>query len=509
MIQFCRQMSICNPAIVSNGKSFSRSFLCIITIGLCLFAGEGMLRAQGEWTTPVLIDTSSRIGYAGGEMALDDSGNIYTAFSPDSKNIFVARSSNGGDTWQKYLYVPLAESVRWPLDVSVDHLGNVWLLWLSTNGGDFDPYFVNLSKSVDSAKTFTTVFRSYAWADGFFSQKLAVDDQNSVYMLWDDQQVKLTKFQHGDLNQRSDILIPNDSMMFGSNTCLLATKDLVVHCPWEGSYFDSLSNFHRYVFYARSNDTGKTLQGRVRVDTSTAPYHNYNDYPSLAVDSTGTVYICYSQGIALNYSSIRVARSTNQGQSFNPPVLISGSDTAYDSKICVDSQQGINILWNWQGGNTIAHYRSTDAGISFTPFAYPKMSWYDFKAGRNGLLCVTSESDNGFFSFSKTNVVLSVLENPVLPSTFALFPNFPNPFNPSTTIKYELPTSSHVTLKFYNLLGQVVQTLTEGLQQAGHKQVEWNASKLPSGIYFYRLDAISIADPSKSFTSVKKCVLVK
>ncbi len=95
------------------------------------------------------------------------------------------------------------------------------------------------------------------------------------------------------------------------------------------------------------------------------------------------------------------------------------------------------------------------------------------------------------------------------PTGYRLQQNYPNPFNPSTIFTYELPSQSHVSLKIYNLLGQAVQTLVDHVEQAGYQQVEWNASKLPSGIYFYRLDAVSIADPSKSFTSVKKCVLVK
>ncbi len=96
-----------------------------------------------------------------------------------------------------------------------------------------------------------------------------------------------------------------------------------------------------------------------------------------------------------------------------------------------------------------------------------------------------------------------------LPTAYALKHAFPNPFNPATIIRYALPSESHVSLTICNLLGQIVTTLTDKIETAGYKQVEWDASNFPSGIYFYRLDAVSVADPSKSFTSVKKCVLVK
>ena len=95
------------------------------------------------------------------------------------------------------------------------------------------------------------------------------------------------------------------------------------------------------------------------------------------------------------------------------------------------------------------------------------------------------------------------------PREYSLFQSFPNPFNPSSTIKYDLPTRSRVSLKIYNLLGQVVATLTFGVEEAGYKSIQWNASSFASGVYFYRLEATSVADPSKTFRQVRKMVLLK
>lgn len=84
-----------------------------------------------------------------------------------------------------------------------------------------------------------------------------------------------------------------------------------------------------------------------------------------------------------------------------------------------------------------------------------------------------------------------------LPKEFALIGSFPNPFNASSTIKYDLPRQAHVQLEIFNLLGQSVATLIDGSQPAGHHSIIWNASAMPSGVYFYRLRADDFQDTRK------------
>ena len=95
-----------------------------------------------------------------------------------------------------------------------------------------------------------------------------------------------------------------------------------------------------------------------------------------------------------------------------------------------------------------------------------------------------------------------------IPQVYSLEQNYPNPFNPSTTIQYSLPLASHVKLSIYDVLGRVIMNLVDDVQSASYYKVQWNASNLSSGIYFYRLDARS-QDGSKDFTSVKKLMLLK
>jgi len=90
----------------------------------------------------------------------------------------------------------------------------------------------------------------------------------------------------------------------------------------------------------------------------------------------------------------------------------------------------------------------------------------------------------------------------IIPKVFKLYNNYPNPFNPSTTIKFDIPKSSDVKLVLYNALGQEVLTLINSHFEPGAYSFEWNATNFSSGIYFYKMSA-------GIFTDIHKMVLIK
>jgi hypothetical protein len=106
----------------------------------------------------------------------------------------------------------------------------------------------------------------------------------------------------------------------------------------------------------------------------------------------------------------------------------------------------------------------------------------------------------------KYGTVVDVEEDQESPKEFFLSQNFPNPFNPSTRIKYALPSRSEVVLKIFNVLGQEVKTLLEDGQEAGTYTVSFDARGLASGVYFYRLHATGAG---QQFVETKKLLLLR
>jgi hypothetical protein len=95
------------------------------------------------------------------------------------------------------------------------------------------------------------------------------------------------------------------------------------------------------------------------------------------------------------------------------------------------------------------------------------------------------------------------------PDKFELFQNYPNPFNPTTTISYQLPSDSKVMIKIYDILGKEVTTLFDGPQKAGYYENRFDANRIASGMYIYRLTAKSNDGKPKEYSSIKKMMVIK
>ncbi|MGH7496547.1 MAG: T9SS type A sorting domain-containing protein, partial [bacterium] len=161
---------------------------------------------------------------------------------------------------------------------------------------------------------------------------------------------------------------------------------------------------------------------------------------------------------------------------------------------------GTNLFAGTYGGGVLL---STNRGASWTAINTDLANSYVYSlaVARTELLAGTF--GGGVWRRPLSDIITSV-ENPSadLPAHFNLDQNHPNPFNPTTTITYSLNQTGQVVLKVFNVIGEEVVKLVNGIQVAGHHEVKFDATDFPGGVYFYRLQAGGL-------TETRRMVLVK
>jgi photosystem II stability/assembly factor-like uncharacterized protein len=217
--------------------------------------------------------------------------------------------------------------------------------------------------------------------------------------------------------------------------------------------------------------------------------------------------------------SSKVIKTTNGGTTWTR-VINTGIDPASESKCVfflngntgwigtndgnINSNPTREVLHTTNGGASWAkEYTQNSEGIFSIFFWDENNGW--FTADNCVQNCNGPDSLiiwQGAIAHTNNGGVSGVEENKNTPVQFSLSDNYPNPFNPSTVISYSIPSATNVELTVYNTLGQTVKILENEFKSAGNYSVNFNASDLPSGIYFYKLEA-------GQFSQIKKMVLLK
>jgi hypothetical protein len=182
-----------------------------------------------------------------------------------------------------------------------------------------------------------------------------------------------------------------------------------------------------------------------------------------------------------------VFRSTDNGQHWT-----ASSSGLTNPVVIALTVSGPNLFAGTIGGgvflstNAGAAWTSVNSGLTNPDVRELVVAGTNLFAGTNG---------SGVWRRPLSDVVATV-QNPStgLPIRFGLDQNFPNPFNPTTTIPYGINHPGHVSLKVYNMIGQEVATVLDASQPAGHYSVTFDAGTLSSGVYFYRLQTSGLTE---------------
>ena len=179
-------------------------------------------------------------------------------------------------------------------------------------------------------------------------------------------------------------------------------------------------------------------------------------------------------------------------------VLVSGVNTGIDISVSDGALAPVSRLLEVNGELT---HPSSGAGVYIFDYTAPASRGTQtiYATGLSG-------GTSGPWNFAANKFICVDLiaseERASLPPVFALGQNFPNPFNPSTEIRFSIAERGRTSLKIYNLLGEMVAALVDGLMEPGQHTATWNARGFPSGVYIYRLE-------SGSATETRRLILLK
>jgi hypothetical protein len=468
-------------------------------------------------------------------------------------------SSNGGFNWTEGTLTGTYQVWGDPC-ISVDTAGNFYFYHL-TNGS----YFIDrmgMHKSTNNGVSYgIQSYWQYNPPRAEQDKEWAAVDWthgprgNWIYVTWtqfdrynsslptDSSRILFTRSTNGGLNwldtstiisRKSGTCIDDDNTMEGAVPCVGPNGEIYV--GWAGP---KIINSQFGIFFNKSTDGGNTwLANEIYVadqpggwDYNINGIYRANGLPITCCDVSngphrGTIYINWTDQAGTNDHDVKIAKSTNGGLNWSAPIRVNNDPAGKEqffTWMTIDQTTGFLYFVFYDRRNysdnlttDVFMARSTDGGATFTntvisssPFVPNQSTFFgDYTniTAANGKIRPIWTRLQGSLSVWTAIIDFPVAienQNNKIPESYSLSQNFPNPFNPSTTIKFTIPKNSHdrVTLKVYDILGKEIAVLVNEALQGGTYQINWNAANFSSGLYFYKLNAGSFTDTRKMILS--------
>ena len=382
-----------------------------------------------------------------------DNNPIYSLIITKNKTLLAGgvgglfRSTNNGDIWTAVTGNIASRNI---LSLAQHPTGTLFAL-----GGDTQTYFVKVYMSTDDGLQWTDIqtgFELYA------TKCISISHSGTILVGGAD-----TLYRSTDVGSSWTIL-PQETIFYGSiNTIIFDSSDIV----FGGGVYGAC--------YSTNSGESWAVLGALRLEYFIS---------SLAITKTSEIVAgTYYHGV----------HKLNGFSSFWTPIGLTGKS----SLSMITNEKGDVFLGRSNGevlkytGDT--NWVSLGTGIPSTYVWCLALDFLDY---------IYAGTANGTV-YRSNNTVTEVINNfPNELKDFFLKQNYPNPFNPNTTIAYKIPQAGFVSIKVYDILGREVTTLVNEGKPAGSYEVEFNASGLTSGIYFYQLKA-------GDYSETKKMILLK
>ncbi len=452
---------------------------------------DGGVTWSGRDTLPTHTNLSDWMGDPA--VGIDLSGNFFVSGIYNDQYIFIDRSTDSGKTW-KHTATSLTSGHTPNLAVDLSPpsplQGHLYLV----NAG------ANFARSTDTGQSWSTPVSIGGtignWLKGF--PKIAGGPFGHLYVTWagydaaSSAPVRLgfNRSTDGGLSWDTARSIRTYNGVYGQGaikgTQIYSGPSIDVdrgsdsRGSWIYIVYAEKNPIAPDIFLVRSTDFGDSWSNPVKVNQDTSGKDHW--MPSIAVDpTTGYVFVVYydSRNFAANDSAqVYISTSGDGGKTFEDKLV---SDSPF---------KPAPVKASWDND-----YMGQYIGIA----ALNSVVWPCWMDNRTGFHQVYTAR------IRDSLLILTTVRNVIggtAPQAFVLYQNYPNPFNPSTTIRYSIPHSEFVTLRIFNVLGEQITTLVSEKVFAGTHQIEWNVEELPSGVYFYRLEA-------GGFLQTKKFLLLR
>jgi hypothetical protein len=456
-------------------------------------------------------------------IAVDGSGNftvVWTDNRHGNEDIYAQRYTSEGTALGSNFKVNDDFGMlmqRFP-SISVDSSGNFIIVWEDNRTGNND-IFTQLYSS--DGTTLGSNFKvnddiGNAWQGYSFVYR---NGNANFIITWADDRdgnsdIYAQRYSHDGIVLGSNFKVNDDTGTAGQNNPSISADDSGKFCIAWGD--ERNGNWDIYIQRYSSNGTTLGSNSKVNDDQGNID-HNY---PSISINCIGSFIISWWDGRSGGgdiYAQRYTSNGIPLGSNFKVNDDIGNSDQWSTKNSVCDSGNFVITWWDTRNNDRDVYaqcysYDGIKLGINFLVTStgngmqrYPDVklwnkriynTWEDDRAGGTGIDIWANVLDWDAI------VRINNDEPYQITSEIILHQNYANPFNPSTTIQFDLPKTSNVTLKIFNILGEEVATLASDRLSTGSYSYEWDASNLASGLYLYRLEA-------GDYVETKKMVLMR